>query len=166
MEEKRNIVWSNEHGGADESPLCENPYDLDAWLQDERLNLNVHVGDEIVAIADLGLWNGRRQAYKVFKTGCVGDVLTSSCDYVTWFVDETGEFRCDETHHDGVNHIRYRTWKKNASARQKDLLLEKIYRGQATEDDIRKATKRVGPWVCDVYGWKVGRARRKCCKEG
>lgn len=34
------------------------------YLEDERVNLNVEVGEPILVIADLGLWNGRHQGYK------------------------------------------------------------------------------------------------------
>ena len=39
--------------------------DLNDWLADERMNLNWQIEGEIVAIASLGLWHGRRLGYKI-----------------------------------------------------------------------------------------------------
>ena len=36
----------------------------DSYLDDEYMNLDVHVGEHIIAIADLGRWNGRHTGYK------------------------------------------------------------------------------------------------------
>lgn len=75
------------------------------YLEDERMNLNINVPDEIICIADLGLWNGRRSGYKMMKTKNIADCLYSDCDYVDWYCDEYGDFRCDASHHDGTKII-------------------------------------------------------------
>lgn len=77
------------------------------YLEDERLNLDIQLSQPILVVADLGLWNGRRTGYKEIPSGNIRDCLYSDYDYTTWYVDRNGDFRCDDTHHDGTNHYLY-----------------------------------------------------------
>lgn len=175
---ERHVIWSNECDTIEalEKDILENPDDFvagyskddDFWaiacqinndyLDDERVNLNIEVGDEIIAIADLGLWNGRRMGYKLIHSTNIRDCLSGTCgDYVTWYVDALGDLRCDDTHHDGTNHYLYRAWKDGVSYAQRELLMRKIYCGIATRRDITRLTRKLGTYVADVYGWKVRR---------
>lgn len=70
-----------------------------------------------------------------------------------WYVDRNGDFRCDDTHHDGTNHYLYRVYKDNVSQAQKDRLKEKIYNGTATRADVVRVTRRLGDEIGKVYGW-------------
>ena len=92
------------------------------YLEDERLNLDIQLSQPILVVADLGLWNGRRTGYKEIPSGNIRDCLYSDYDYTTWYVDRNGDFRCDDTHHDGTNHYLYRVYKDNVSQAQKDRL--------------------------------------------
>lgn len=49
------------------------------YLEDERRNLDVNVDGVIIAFADLGLWNGRRKGYQIYKSN-ISDILYSECD--------------------------------------------------------------------------------------
>lgn len=106
------------------------------YLEDERLNLDIQLSQPILVVADLGLWNGRRTGYKEIPSGNIRDCLYSDYDYTTWYVDRNGDFRCDDTHHDGTNHYLYRVYKDNVSQTQKDRLKEKIYNGTATRQTL------------------------------
>ena len=123
------------------------------YLEDERLNLDIQLSQPILVVADLGLWNGRRMGYKEIPSGNIRDCLYSDYDYTTWYVDRNGDFRCDDTHHDGTNHYLYRVYKDNVSQAQKDRLKEKIYNGTATRADIVRVTRRLGDEIGKVYGW-------------
>ena len=68
MGAKMNVIWSNDLYGDE----------LDG-LEDERENLNIEVGEEIIIIADLGLWDGRHQAYKLLNKTNIADCLTGTC---------------------------------------------------------------------------------------
>ena len=92
------------------------------YLEDERLNLDIQLSQPILVVADLGLWNGRRTGYKEIPSGNIRDCLYSDYDYTTWYVDRNGDFRCDDTHHDGTNHYLYRVYKDNVSQAQKPYL--------------------------------------------
>ena len=129
-------------------------YELNAeYLDDERENLNVKVGD-ILVIGDLGLWNGRHTGYKEIHDASLGDCLEYNNDGAEWYVDWTGEFCGKEVHHDGTNYYRYRTYKEGASEADKNKLKELIYTGQATNEDIDKLTDKLGFKVGEVYGWE------------
>lgn len=161
-------VWEgdlrSEHPDADENELYRIMLDTNAdYLEDERLNLNVHLPEEIICIADLGLWNGRRSGYKELHSCNIADCLFSSYE-PTWFVDEYGDLRCDDSHHDGTNHYVYRMWKPGLSQSAKDAFLGKIYEGSVTKADILRFTRRIGDYIADVYGWIDIKGRRpsKC----
>lgn len=127
-------------------------------LDDEKRNLNIEVGDWIIMIADLGLWDGRYMAYKQLYSQNIRDCLTGTCgDYVTWFVDDRGDLMCRDCHHDGTNLYTYRAWKPGISEEQKQNFLWKVYKGKATRKDITRYTRKIGTYVADVYGWKVRR---------
>ena len=124
------------------------------YLDDERVNLNIPLSRPILVIADLGLWNGRRQGYKEIESGNIRDCLYDDNDYVTWFVDKNGDLRCDSIHHDGTNHYLYRTYKDGVSEEQIENLKWKIYNGKATRADITRVTRRLGDEIGKVYGWE------------
>ena len=123
------------------------------FLSDERENLNIHCGDDILAIGDLGRWNGRRIGYKVYESGTISDCLSSECEYAEWYVDRDGEFRGKEIHHDGTNYIYYRKFKENADYDDRAELMDQIYRGVAKQEDIDKLTEKLGKQIGAVYGW-------------
>lgn len=45
----------------------------DGYLGDERVNLDVTVGDEILVIGDIGRWDGRHMGYKYVEGGNISD---------------------------------------------------------------------------------------------
>ena len=128
------------------------------YLEDERANLNIEVGDEIIVIADLGLWDGRHKAYRLLHSENIKDCLYGPIgDYVTWFVDDRGDLWCRDIHHDGTNLYLYRAWKHDVSETQKNNFIDKVYHGNVTRRDIARYTRKIGTYVADVYGWKVRR---------
>lgn len=130
-------------------------------LVDERLNLKIDVGSEIICIADIGRWNGRRSGYKRINSANIADCLylSKDCDYGEFYVDPaTKDLCCRESHHDGTNYLRYRAFRKGITATQKEDLLDAIYSGTVTEEMIVKTTKPLGQMIAKVYGWKLPRS--------
>ena len=124
------------------------------WFEDELSELaRVDEGYGLVAIADLGRWNGRFSGYKEVKQLCT--VMYSSCDYERVYVDSNGDLRKEESHHDGSNSILYRYWKEGLTDGQKENFLDKIYRGEATQKDITRYTRKAGLGIANAYGWTV-----------
>ena len=125
----------------------------DSYLDDERINLDIPLSQPILLIADLGLWYGRRDSYKVIESGNIADCLRPFYDYTTFYVDRLGDLRCEDIHHDGTNHYLYRVFKKEATEQQRENLENKILQGTATRADITRLTKRLGDEIGRVYGW-------------
>ena len=176
MNGDRRIIWSNENLNLENwrkdlveaYPDCSDDElyrimceDNDSYLEDERVNLNIQLTQPILVIADLGLWYGRRTGYQEIESGNIRDCLNRGYDYTTWYVDKNGDFRCDDTHHDGTNHYLYRVYKEGVSEYQKDRLKKKLYEGTATRADIIRVTRRLGDEIGKVYGWEFPVCQRE-----
>lgn len=98
----------------------------------------------IIAIADLGLWHGRVNAYKIYKTGIVKELTYGNYEEVEWFIDEVGDLRSDQHHHDGTNHVLYRMLKPGVTDRQLYNLCCKITSGNLTRQYVNLLTKKIG----------------------
>ena len=126
MTEQKHLIWSNyaldyedwkddleaEYPDLSEDERMALMYEINSdYLDDERANLNIQLGQPILVIADLGLWTGRHIGYKEIESGNIRDCLYSDRDieYSTWFVDKLGDLRCEAVHHDGTNYLLYRT---------------------------------------------------------
>lgn len=122
--------------------------DCDNFLYDERANLDVPVDGVIVCFADLGLWDGHHQGAKTVGSN-VSYILRSNDDYLDWYCDRYN-VRCTGIHHDGTNTYLYRVAKNEEQANR---LVQAIAYEDMTEEDFRKATKSLRPYVAKVYGW-------------
>ena len=169
MDETKHIVWSDinldledwrealeeNNPGVSEDRLYELMADYNAMnLDDERGNLDIQLPREIIVIADLGLWDGRKQGYKMIDSGNIKDCLYSDCDYNEWYVDKKGDLRCVAHHHDGTNYYLYRAVKENATDDQVSRLQNRIYNREVTKADISRVTERLGDKIGAVYGWE------------
>jgi len=175
MKSDRHIIWSNVHldfGAWVEDLRAEYPYESDdglyelmheingEYLNDERMNLDIQMNQPILVIADLGLWNGRRDGYKEIMSGNIKDCLYSDTDLTEWYVDKYGDLCAEAIHHDGTNHYLYRVYKDNVSDTQKENLKNKIYDGTATKADVTRITKRLGDEIAKVYGWEISKQKQ------
>ena len=119
-------------------------------LDDERTNLNITTEGRILCIADLGLWNGRRQGYKILNNN-VNACLSVLEDYNSVYTDGK-DVRCDAIHHDGTNHYLFREIRED---RDIDSLIDSIYRGEEiSRQKLSYYTKSIRPYVQEVYGFK------------
>ena len=123
------------------------------WFDDEKSQLEDISEGPVVAIADIGRWNGRCGGYKELKS--LDAVMYTSCDYERIYVDSNGDLRKEESHHDGSNSILYRYWKDGLTDAQKENFLDKIYNGKVTQRDITRYTRKAGIGIACCYGWKV-----------
>ena len=125
-------------------------------LDADRDNLDILVSGAILAIANLGLWFGRRIGYKEITSRRISDCLYSERDteWATWWVDERGDLCAEFIHHDGTNYVTYREWKEGVSETQKENLKEKLYCGKATRKDITRLTRKLGDRIAAFYGWE------------
>lgn len=119
------------------------------YLDDERANLNKATSGRILIIADLGLWDGRKQGYKIIN-GNISDILYDACDYVEWYGDGYN-IRATAHHHDGTNYYEYRVIRED---RNIDNLLDAIYNGEEiSRKKLNYYTKSLYPYVAKIYGW-------------
>lgn len=139
----------------DDDELMEDMYELNSlYLEDEQMNLNIKTEGRIVAIADIGLWDGRRMGYKLYGHN-IGDCLSffSDCAFADFWVDRY-DFKCKQSHHDGTNYCTFREIKPDLSSDQADNFFWKVYTGKATQKDITRYTRSLAPYIKKVYGWK------------
>lgn len=160
INKQRRVIWTNNDYDEWEKAMRDDGFDEEEinydryadhcsiFIDDERANLDVEVDGYIVAFADSGFWNGRRNGGGVIGT-CVKDILYSECAYVTWYCD-VHNVRCEAIHHDGTNHYLYRVAKDKETA---ERLAYKIAYEDMSEEQFRKATKSLRPYVAKVYGW-------------
>lgn len=169
---KKRIIWSNininpddwkegykeiaEENGWDEDTENEDNLqifiseELERNLDDERANLNIPLDGDILVIADLGLWNGRRQGYKILH-GNVSNIFTTGEDYTEWYSDGYN-IKAIAGHHDGDNRYLYREIKNDKNIGR---LLSDIYEGKKiTRQRLNYYTKSLHPYVAKIYGWK------------
>ena len=123
------------------------------WYDDTETGLSHCDRGELVAIANLGRWNGRCSGYKIIKS--LSKVLNTSCDDEELYIDSNGDLRKSESHHDGSNSILYRYWKEGLSDTQKENFLDKIYNGNCSQKDITRYTRKAGVEIAEAYSWKV-----------
>ena len=125
----------------------------DMYFEDEQYNLNKEVDGRILIIADLGLWNGRKDAYKILGTNIkeIFNINPRGFDYAEFYGDGYN-IRATEHHHDGTNHYLYRVIRED---RNINNLLDAIYNGEEiTSSKLNYYTKSLYKDVANVYGWR------------
>lgn len=168
---KHLTIWSNRNIDLDEwkesykefieaNELDEDPNDeyklwdyihemLGYYLDDEIANLNKITEGRILAIADLGLWHGRVQGYRIFGNN-VNSILRPEWDYHEWYSDGYN-IKGVAVHHDGTNFYEYRVIREDRNIQN---LLDAIYNGEKiSRKKLNYYTKSLHPYVAKVYGW-------------
>lgn len=132
-------------------------------LQFQKDEMSIKLGMPILVVAELGLWDGTQMAYKEIESGNLADCFEPGSDslQIRWFVDENGDLRCDDIHHDGVNHYLYRVLKPGIPEKAVDMLKEDISAGVASMAEIECCTARLGDAISTVYGIDVSEPGKK-----
>lgn len=162
--EKDHLIWTNwidyddwkadleedypDEDGYDEDKRMNIMYEInDDYLDDEKVNLDKELGQNLVMIGYLSLWDGNRTGWKRLNGTNLNDIFQGTCgDYVTWYVNEDGDICCDDCHHDGTNHYVYRAIKENLSDWEFDELM-------AEGKNVDELTDKLGHYVKEIYGW-------------
>lgn len=122
------------------------------FYDDEVSNLDIKCGD-IIAIADLGLWNGRFSAYKIITTKNVNGIFKVNTEDDCEFYCDQYNVKADIYHHDGCNHITFREIVEGHS-RELERLKKSLYnQEEVTKEMIRRCTRSLRPYVKEVYGF-------------
>lgn len=133
----------------------------DLWFDDERRNLDIATRNPILAIANLGLWNGPHMGYKILH-GNVNSIFSAAVgDYRTFFADNHN-VQCDDIHHDGTNHYLFRVLVDDEQfcAPLLDAIIKCKNIGEI-KAKIRRYSRSILPYVVDVYGWPFSGRRPK-----
>lgn len=122
----------------------------DNYLYDEKQNLNKLLDNHIVALAELGLWDGKKNGYKILGSN-LNCIFNISEDENTWYADGWN-IRGEHGHHDGINYILYRKLKSSVSVNQfEEIMYKNNYK--LTSHQISLYTESLLPYVAKVYGW-------------
>lgn len=122
------------------------------YLEDERDNLNIQLPGKVIAIADLGLWHGRRTGYRILNNN-LNCVLQSHVDGMSeiCIYGDSYNIQADEAHHDGTNHYLYRMLCPDKDAVP---LLDAIYASRpVSRAMLNRYTRSLYPYVAKIYGW-------------
>lgn len=131
----------------DKMDICE--LENESWYYAEEDNLQKEI-NPILVIADLGLWNGRKQGYKIIQSGNIADILKNHNDYFEVYSDGYN-IKCTDCHHDGTNYYMYREIRNMDNIQN---LLDKIYDGEEiTNSTLNRYTKSILSYVKEIYGW-------------
>ncbi len=141
-----------EHANDDET-LQEMAYDLvGEYYADLFINYAYELPSTIVSIANLGLWNGRCNGYKI-EGRKLSDIFIVGGDYhgVRWYIDTKGNVFGELSHHDGTHYMEYRMFRPELSDRQIDNFLDAVYNDKPY--DLGRYTVRLGDCFGDVMGY-------------
>lgn len=124
-----------------------------SYLEDELDNLNIPTKNDILVIAVLGLWNGKRNGFKFLKNRNVNAIF-SLCEDSSSFYCDGYNLCADCTHHDGTNHYVFRELKDGVD---REKIQAFMYRQNyvLTPAQISKYTKSLRPYVKEVCGWEA-----------
>lgn len=171
---KKHTIWSNynldiEDGWREAyaefleiNDIDDDPEDEDAiyeymvktnaeYLGDERMNLDHPLSGRILVIADLGLWGGRKQGFKIISERNLNAFLQFGYDYAEFYGDGY-DIRGTEWHHDGTNYYLYRVIRED---RHIENLLEVIYNGEEiSRRKLNYYTRSLYKYVKQIYGWR------------
>ena len=133
----------------------------DEYFEDEKSNLNKSIDGDLIVLADLGLWNGRRTGYGIIENAKLSTCLKQMYDYAEWYVTRDGEFQSRQIHHDGTNYYTYRKIKEGIDEDTLYEFKEKMYDGVATQEDFDRVTEKLGKAVGEIYGWEFPTEQEK-----
>lgn len=122
------------------------------WFYNALDNLDKDLQGRVIAIADLGLWNGRRKSYKIMNSNLNSVLDACGGDYLKVYADRY-DVKSIAVHHDGVNYITYRMLKPNLTEVQIDNFLNKLASGNFAKKDISRYTTSLKSQINQIYGW-------------
>jgi len=142
LEQEKNRILTDDE-------KTEEMYNLNnEYYDDEKINLNKILDGNIICIANLGLWNGKKSGYKILSDN-LNNIFDVCEDYNEFFIDNY-DVKAKCTHHDGTNYYTFREIKQDVNI---DILTDKIYNGNFTQKDITRYTKSLKPYLKKIYGW-------------
>lgn len=101
--------WDEDPENIDDNDVWDRVYKEIYWsYNDELLNLNVETEGDIIAIASMGLWNGKCSGYKILDKNNLKEILyCGNKDFNHLYYDGFNVYK-KASHHDSTNHIMFR----------------------------------------------------------
>lgn len=150
--------FREQYPGASDEEIAQMTAD-DLWYQlnDVRKAFDKIVAPELIAIGDIGRWDGRFCGYHDIPDGKLKHCFFPGRDIhsAEWFLDKRGDLRSEQRHHDGVHYVLYRAFKGENAYEDIEQFKHLIYTGKATQQDIDRYTERLGDGIAKHYGWKI-----------
>lgn len=115
-----------------------------------KINLDIPLSGDIIAIADLGLWDGRHTGYKELGNK-LSDIFQTAEDMNTYYCDRYN-LRSRNAHHDGTNYILYRMFRPGLGYYEKERFTDLLYYGKCTDRELRRYTVSLRPEIEKIYG--------------
>lgn len=170
-EEKRRGIYSNDFDWISEEQLKESILDCELvenedditddmiyqekselenmYFDDEMLNLNIRLDGRVIAIVDMGLWNGRFSGYKIGENN-LNEIMTIGNEDTIEIFQDKDDIKKISSHHDGTNFITFREIRED---RDIDKLLSDIYNGkEISRQKLSYYTKSLNEYVDKIYG--------------
>ena len=126
----------------------------DLEMLTDNITKNLKVSNDLIIIADLQFWNGRKSGYKLVSKEHLEDIFASNLlgyDDFLYFVEDN-DLKINLYHHDGTHRCQVREFRKNLSDSKKGELLKKIYFNKVTKEDITRYTKSIGRQILKIFG--------------
>ena len=145
---KENLIENGIEEPTQEDILQEQYLMEETSYEDEQCNLNKTLNGNIIAIADVGRWDGRRTGYKILSNNLNQVLSFMKCDSINCYADQYN-VRADLYHHDGVHHVEYRELREDTNYQ---VLLDKLYcQEPVSREEIRRYTKSLRPCIKQIY---------------
>lgn len=143
---------NKERENIDNNDVWEYIYNDIEYSYDEGLrDLNVDTEGEIIAIASMGLWNGRCSGYTILDKNNLKEILyCGNKDFNHLYYDGFNVYK-KAIHHDDTNHIMFREVRPDVDI---EKLCDKIYNNEPiSKATLNKYTRSLRRYVKQIYGW-------------
>lgn len=143
---------NKERENIDNNDVWEYIYNDIEYSYNEGLrDLNVDTEGEIIAIASMGLWNGRCSGYAILDKNNLKEILyCGNKDFNHLYYDGFNVYK-KASHHDDTNHIMFREVRPDVDI---EKLCDKIYNNEPiSKATLNKYTRSLRRYVKQIYGW-------------
>lgn len=143
---------NKERENIDNNDVWEYIYNDIEYSYDEGLrDLNVDTEGEIIAIASMGLWNGRCSGYAILDKNNLKEILyCGNKDFNHLYYDGFNVYK-KAIHHDDTNHIMFREVRPDVDI---EKLCDKIYNNEPiSKATLNRYTRSLRRYVKQIYGW-------------
>lgn len=144
--------WNEEPESIDNDDVWDRIYnEIDWTFDDEFNNLDIKTENDIIAIANMGLWYGKRTGYKLLSRRNLNEIMCCGGeDYNHLYYDGFNVYK-EAIHHDGTNYIMFREVRPDVNI---EKLCDIIYNNEViNRATLNRYTRSLRRYVKRIYGW-------------